>query len=343
MRFLLPFIVFLALLPTRPSWADGSISSQVTAVKLYRSNAIIAASDPKHAKYVENFTPEACRALLDQKWKEEAATRTTGTVTYKCAIEERTGIKFQQPVACPDPPPNQTRSGTCPAGTQGSWTQTGTTTYGTAPACAPTVTWRPVMPPEGACTPIAPAELPAPTGVTATPESTSVILVRWNVVPDAVAYSLRRCIGANCSSLTQLLCVQGLQQRHVTLGAGVTVRYQVAASRDANCGQVGALSGIINATTFTTTPEPEPEGPPTACTGRVCRVSWSHDGPAAEGFRIVYGRNENELTQVAQVTPGNVRNYELTMPATGVWYFGVLAFAGGNTSAISNIVVRTVQ
>jgi hypothetical protein len=75
-------------------WADGTEERQ-TAVKLYRGTTIIAASDPSHSTYRANFTPEACRALKEQRWKAEAATKTSGSkVTYKCQIEERSIITF---------------------------------------------------------------------------------------------------------------------------------------------------------------------------------------------------------------------------------------------------------
>lgn len=285
MRRLLRLTALLVLLPLTDGRADGT-AEQVTAVKLYRSTTIIASSDPKHARYVEGFTPAACRTLLEQRWKAEAATRTSGSVTYKCAIEERTHVKFQ-------------------------------------PALS---------------------QLPMPTGVVAKAESTATIKVSWNPVADAVAYSIQRCLGEGCTNFTQLSCIQALSRVHGALNPGTTVRYKVAGARDASCAQLGVLSGIEQATTLTgTTPPPDPEQPPSACTGTVCQLNWTHDDPVAEGFRVVYGRSATELTQVAQVTPGSARATELKMPTTGVWYFAVKAFAGGNESPVSNIVVRAVQ
>lgn len=72
------------------------------AVKLYRGTSIIAASDPAHATYIANFTPEACRALKELRWKAEAAAKTSGAkVTYKCQIEERSIITFHAPPPAP--------------------------------------------------------------------------------------------------------------------------------------------------------------------------------------------------------------------------------------------------
>lgn len=246
---------------------------------------------------------------------------------------------------CPTPPPDQTKPGVCPANTQGSWTQTGTTTLGPPPACTPTVTWRPLTPPEGACAPIPPPPLAAPAGVTATAVSTSEIRVSWNVVADALSYSLRRCIGATCTDLRQLICVQGLSQSHVTLPAGTTVRYQVLAARDAGCTDVGAASVIVNATTLVTTPPP----PPTVGTATL---SWtpptSNVGGSAltnlAGFRISYGADPDELVRTIQISSASATAYTIANLSPGTYYFAVRAYTSAGTESVnSNVASKVVQ
>ena len=347
-QWLLLGVVFAVLLLAMTSFAHAAAQEppvEVTAVKLFKGSTIIAASDPKHARYVADFTPEACRFLKNAEKERDAAARTSGQATYNCQVEERTIVTFIPHPTCAPPRAPETRQEACPNDPARTFTQTQTWTIAPHPTCESPTGWVPATPSATDCPPLV---LAAPSGVTATAVSTSEIRVSWNVVPDALAYSLRRCIGASCDPMafTALRCVQGLTQPHVTLGAGVTVRYQVQASRTADC--TGDLSQpslpVVSATTLTTTPPPPPPPPPpTACTGRVCTVSWAHDGPVADGFRVVYGTNANELVRVVQVTPGTVRTTQVTMPSAGIWHFGVKAYIGANESAVSNIRVHTIQ
>lgn len=274
------------------------------------------------------------------------AERRAATTRYQLRYPNRyVTVSYTRPT-CPTPPPEETRPGTCPAGTEGSWTQTGTTTFGPAPACVPTVTWRPVTAPDGICHPVTPPPLPAPTGITATAQSTSVNLVRWNVVSDALSYQVKRCIvptgQTTCTELRNLICTQILSQTHVTLPPGTLVRYQVAASRSANCAApLGADSAIVEARTLTTPPPPEPTVP-RACSSRVCDVSWTPNGPA-DGFRIFFSRTDGAWSNAPAQVAGSVTRTDVTMPETGIWYFAVKSFIGGTESELSNVVVRDVQ
>jgi hypothetical protein len=326
-----------------PAYAAIATTTDVTAVKLYRGSTIIAASDPNNARYVANFTPEACRLRKALEIEAEGPTRTSGTATYNCQVEERTTVAFAPDPTCDPPREPETQQVACPNDPTRSFTQTRAWTIAPHPTCEVAGAWLPATPSETDCPP---PELAVPSGVTATTVSTSEIRVTWNVVPDALAYSLRRCIGSSCDPMafTALRCVQGLAQSHVTLNPGITVRYQVQASRTADC--TGELSQPsvppVSATTLEDTTPPPPPPPPVACADRVCRLNWSHPGEvAAEGFRIVFGLDEGELTRVVQV--GAVTTAQVTVPAAGTWYFAVIAFAGGNDSPLSNIQSQQVQ
>lgn len=350
LAYLLVVATLVWLVLANQAHAAGSITSSVTAVKLYRGASIVVSSDPNSATYRAEFTQDACRIEKNARAMAEAVAKVTGnpyTAQWKCQVEERDTWSYVATPTCPPPRAAETRQTTCPNDPARTFTQTQTWTIAPHPTCETPTGWTPATPSATDCPAPAPQPLPAPSGVTATAVSTSEIRVAWNVVPDALAYSLRRCIGATCDPMAQpaLRCVQGLTQPHVTLGAGVTVRYQVQSSRTADCTDLGLPSTpIVAATTLTTTPPPPPPPPPpTACTGRVCTVSWSHDGPVADGFRVVYGNSENELVHVVQVVPGSVRTTQVTMPSGGVWYFGVRAYIGANESAVSNIRVHTVQ
>lgn len=73
----------------------------------------------------------------------------------------------------------------------------------------------------------------------------------------------------------------------------------------------------------------------------VARLSWVHDGNA-EGFRVVYGRTVDELINTVQINSATTRNFDLTLPANGTWYFGVKAFRQANESVLSNLTVKTI-
>lgn len=336
-----------AALATDPIPNNRTVKMMKGSSTLTRDPRTITAQNPTGDVWSPALTPENCVPTRDALIRFDALTRQSGSNVYKCVIEYSAPVTFKANATCAPPRAPETRQVACPNDPSRLFTQTQTWTVAPAPTCEIAGGWVPATPTAEQCPP---PQLAAPTGVTATPVSTSEIRVKWNVVPGAVAYSVRRCIGSSCDPMgfTALRCTQLLEQPHVTLPAGITVRYQVQASRTADCsGELGPPSTpVVSATTFTTTPTepgPEPPAPPSACTGRVCEVTWTHDGPTADGFRVVYGRRETELTGAVQVVPGSVRRTTVTMPETGVWYFGCLAFIGANTSPVSNIIVRTVQ
>jgi hypothetical protein len=62
------------------------------------------------------------------------------------------------------------------------------------------------------------------------------------------------------------------------------------------------------------------------------------------GYRISYGRSQNELISTVQVANPGATRYVLTLPESGVWFFAVRAYtSNGTESALSNIVTKTVQ
>lgn len=337
------FLAGLLGLAINPAYAAGSITSSVTAVKLYRGTSILLSSDPNSTTYRAEFSADACRIEKEARALAEAAGKVMGnpyTAQYKCQIEERDTWSFVATPTCAPPRAPETRQTACPNDPARTFTQTQTWTIAPHPTCEAPTGWAPAIPSAADCPAPPPPPLPAPAGVTATAVSSSEIRVAWNVVPDALAYSLRRCIGASCDPMSQpaLRCVQGLTQPHVTLGAEVTVRYQVQASRTADCaGELSQPSAPPVAAT--TLPAPAP----LACEGRVCQISWTHAGTPAEGFRIVFGQAADQLPGSVQVVPGTVRDGQVTVSGPGEWFFAVLAFGGGTESPLSNIQSQMVQ
>jgi hypothetical protein len=256
-------------------------------------------------------------------------------------------VTYTRPTCAPPRAP-VTQQTACPNDVTRTFTQTQTWTVAPYPTCEIAGAWLPATPSVTDCPP---TQLPAPTGVEATAVSTSEIRVRWNVVPDAVAYSLRRCIGATCDPLsrTPLLCTQTLDGRHVTLNPGTTVRYQVEAARVADCsGELSAPSSpVVSATTLTSTP-PDPQPEPTGTAG----LSWTPptrntDGSSLSnlaGYRISYGTTPEALTQTVQLANASLTAYTISGLVTGTYYFAVRAYTSGGTESVnSNVGSKIIQ
>lgn len=334
------FLLLLGLLLPFAQDASAAVRKPVNVqqpvTKLTKGSSNVT-RDPRTGAPLPQLTFESCPAIRDAIIEFDGQTRTTGNNVYKCVTEQAAIVAFVANQTCAPPRLPETKQESCPAGSTGTFTQTRAWTIAPYPTCEMPGAWLPQVPSAIEC-PLAP--LPAPTGVTATAFSTTEIRLRWNPVPDAVSYSVRRCSSADCdpASQPQLICTQQLQQPHVTLPSGVTIRYQIGASRTANCGEVGALSlPIVSATT--------PTGPviePGVCTALTCPLSWSYGGPTADGFRIVYGQSPTQLPQSIQVA-GAVFERAVTVPAPGVWYFAVIASRQGQDSPLSNIEMRTVR
>jgi hypothetical protein len=336
--------VGLCLIFTGTSLA-ASTQTLSTGVSLWRGTSKLSDSmnrvvDPATG-VLTALTPENCPGIRDRIIQKDALTRTTGTATYRCQVDLRAIVTFQANQTCSPPRAPVTRQTACPNDPTRTFTQTQTWTIAPYPTCEVAGAWLPATPPADACPP---TQLPAPTGVSTTTISASEIKVQWNVVPDAVAYSLRRCIGGTCEPLdrTPLLCTQILEARHTTLSAGLTVSYRVIASRTADCStQLGIPSAIVTGTTATTATVTDLVVP-RACASRVCDVSWTPEG-AADGFRIFYSRTDGIWANAPVQVAGSVTRTNVTMPETGIWYFAVKAFIGGTESPLSNVVVRDVQ
>lgn len=344
-RIITATIVAVALCILAGTSMAASTQTLSTGVSLWRGTSKLSDSsnrvvDPA-TKALTVLMPDNCPGIRDRIIQQDALTRTSGSATYRCQVDLRAAVTFNAN-GCQPPRAAEKQTVNCPAGT-GTFEQTRTWTVAPYPTCEIAGAWLPLAPTDNDCPP---TQLPAPTGVTATAISTSEIRVRWNVVPDAVAYSVRRCINATCDPMafTALRCTQLLEQAHVTLPAGITVRYQIQAARTADCSGELSLpsSPIVSATTFTADTPSEPTIA-RACSSRVCDVSWMPIGPA-DGFRIFYSRTNGTWANApVQVTPGTVTQADVTMPDVGVWYFAVKSFIGGTESPLSNVIVRDVQ
>jgi hypothetical protein len=300
--------VGLCLIVAGAALADGTEEAQ-TAVKLYRGTSIIASSDPNSTVYRTGFTTLACRTLKEQRWKAEAATKSSGAkVTYKCQIEERSIITFHPAPTCPALPAPEGRTVDCPAGTTGAYTQTRSYTAAPYPTCAVLGQWTPSEPPAGICVPI--------------PPPTEWILCAQEYQTCSFTGTRRVRFGLNTSWV----------ERDVTASNGG------ALCRVATFGSDPLVGATKRCELRAVVVEPAPS----ACASRVCDVSWTSNGPS-EGFRIFYARVDGEWANPPVQVAGNIFRTDVTMPETGIWYFAVKAYTGSEESPLSNVVVRDVQ
>lgn len=277
----------------------------------------------------------------------------TSPTVYACQTMRYYATVMPDPIVCPPAPAPQTRQATCPAGTTGTWTQTGISTVGAAPACTATTTWA-TTPPADACPPDL---LPAPANVVALGIDTRNIRVTWTAVPGASAYVFDRCIGATCTPYF-MSCVPGTVVTHGPFQSdGLTARYRVRPSRDATCGtDVGNLgtysatvTGVAQAAPIPNPPVPDPPAPSPSGTASL---SWSPptqnvDGSTLNnlaGYRISYGTISTGLTSTIQVPGPNVSTATVSGLTPGTYFFAVRAYTStGTESANSAAISKTIQ
>lgn len=287
---------------------------------------------------------ESCAAEAVRKGVEEGKTRTSGANTYACYTVTNVIFRFSPgttPVECP-PLNDSPRTQACPAGSTGSWEQTGT--VGAPPAC--TVTWSPATPPEGKCVtdPEQPPVLAAPSGVSAVPNATAGhVRVAFTAAANTQATLLDFCRGATCTNFATPTCLTASPFDH-RLPAGATARYRLRGSRDTSCsstaGNLGPASPIVTATL----------GFPPAAPG-TAQLSWTPPTRNADGsgltdlagYRIYYGRTAGELTRTLQIGNASVTSQTISDLAAGTWFFALRAYnAGGGESGLSNVISKVV-
>ena len=191
-----------------------------------------------------------------------------------------------------------------------------------------------------------------PPSAPGTPTATATggtINVSWPAATDNVGvtgYKVERCLGASCTTFTQIATPTGTAYNDSGHAAGMTFRYRVRATDAA--GNLGPYSVIASATTSSgadTTPPSAPAGlTATAISSTTISLAWSAatDNVAVTGYRVerCTGASCTTFVQVAIPTGTSYSNSGL---ATGTTYrYRVRASdAAGNLGGYSSVVTAT--
>jgi glucose/arabinose dehydrogenase/fibronectin type 3 domain-containing protein len=188
----------------------------------------------------------------------------------------------------------------------------------------------------------------APTGVTATPVSTSRIDLTWTASTDNVGvsqYRVERCQGSSCTSWAQVGTTSALSFSSTGLAANTVYRFRVRAVDAA--GNLSAYSTIVSARTLTadTTKPSAPTGlAATAVSPTRINLSWtaSTDNVGVTGYRIERCAG-SACTNYAEITTTTTTSYaDTTVVASTVYRYRVRATdAAGNLSNYSSVVSAT--
>lgn len=187
----------------------------------------------------------------------------------------------------------------------------------------------------------------APSGLSATPASTSRINLAWSAATDDVAvtgYRVERCQGTGCTNFAQITTTTTqLTYANTGLTTGTAYSYRVRAVDAA--GNLSAYSAIASATTLDTQAPTAPTAPSaTALSGTSVRVTWtaSTDNVGVTGYRIerCQGTGCTTFLQVATSTNSPLDDTALA-PSTTYSYRVRATDAAGNLGAYSTIATAT--
>ncbi len=199
--------------------------------------------------------------------------------------------------------------------------------------------------------PTSPDSMPPtpPSGVTATPASSSQVNLSWSPATDnqgVAGYSVERCLGAACANFAEVGTPSGTTFNNTGLAGSSTYRYRVRAV-DLS-GNLGAYSAIVSATTPAapdTTAPSAPTGLSATLVGTTqVDLNWTAatDNVGVTEYRVERCQNAG-CTSFAQVgTSGSTTFSNPGLTASTAYRFRVRAVdAAGNLGPYSNIVTAT--
>jgi chitodextrinase len=189
-----------------------------------------------------------------------------------------------------------------------------------------------------------------PTGLTATPASSTQINLSWTASTDNVAvtgYRVERCQGASCTTFAEIGSPTGTTYNSTGLTASTTYRYRIRAT-DANTN-FSAYSSIVNATTSAaggdTVAPTAPTGlSATAVSSTQINLSWtaSTDNVAVTGYSVERCQGAGCTTFSSIATPTGTTFNDTGRTASTTYRYQVRARdAVPNWSLYSSIATAT--
>jgi len=190
-----------------------------------------------------------------------------------------------------------------------------------------------------------------PTGLTATPTSSTQINLTWTASTDNVGvtgYRVERCQGTGCSTFAQIATPTGSTYSDSGLMGSTSYSYRVRATDAAN-----NLSGYSSTATATTPVPPDTQAPtaPSAFTATAAsmtqiNLSWtaSTDDVGVTAYLVerCQGASCSTYTQIASVSSTTYNNTSLT--ASTAYSYRVRATdAANNLSSYSSTATATTQ
>lgn len=280
-------------------------------------------------------TIEQCRASKATLKAADGNLRESGSAVYDCIYTERDRVAFG-----PNPPPAPTcttskpaaeeRSGQCPSGTTGAWTQYLDYQPAAYPTCWSPGNWTPDAPPAGAC--MVPNRAPTISG---TPAATGVVGVLYSFTPtasdpdgDALTFIVdNRPPWATFSTTTGKLSGTPTEP-----GVRSELRIRVSDGRGGEAVLAFPKLTIL------------------AAPGGSVNLSWTPPTTSCDGtpvtdlaaYRIVYGTSATALNRTIDV-PASTTRYVVGQLPPGPWYFGVQSLnSAGAVCGVSPVASKTI-
>jgi subtilisin family serine protease len=182
--------------------------------------------------------------------------------------------------------------------------------------------------------------LDAPTNLTATALSSSVINLAWTDNASAeTGYKIER--STDAVNFSQIAIVPANYTSYPSQGlpGGTTFHYRVRAYGGANHSP---FSNVASATT-----QPVPAAPTnlnaTAASSSRINLTWTDDANNETGFKIERSTDGSNFAQVGVVGANISSTSNLNLTGGTIYYYRVRAFEGPNHSAFSNTATATTQ
>ncbi len=187
-----------------------------------------------------------------------------------------------------------------------------------------------------------------PTGLTATPTSSTQVNLSWTASTDNVGvtgYRIERCTGASCTTYTQIATSTTTSYSNTGLTASTTYRYRVRANDAA--GNLSGYSSVVSAATpvaDTQAPTAPASLTATAASSTQINLSWtaSTDNVGVTGYRIERCSGASCTTFAQIATPTTTTYSDTALTASTSYSYRVRATdAAGNLSSYSSTASAT--